>query len=253
MTNKVFRPNLDDVERLSYGKAAFRKRGTGSRLVCHRLNRDERVAYDIAKGVSYLTLNGTGYRKNRKGSPLVNTFRQRCDALSQLCIMIEKRADLDTVIIDFSTLRARNDATYVNGILEHVFQKKYHDLYQCIMDPDDENGDASSALSLLMDWNAVLTKPIWAVKQRVIQISCDRDVAKGLVKDVLNETHNFTFDETESDEATIALEGLECIADMMNSTDDVFEMDLKPTKTIQNHELEIEESSSTNSIDWNDI
>lgn len=35
------RPSLDDVERLSRGQAA-KKRGTGSRGVCHRLNESER-------------------------------------------------------------------------------------------------------------------------------------------------------------------------------------------------------------------
>lgn len=35
------RPSLDDVERLSKGLAA-KKRGTGSRAVCHRLNESER-------------------------------------------------------------------------------------------------------------------------------------------------------------------------------------------------------------------
>lgn len=35
------RPSLDDVERLSMGQAA-KKRGTGSRRVCHRLNEFER-------------------------------------------------------------------------------------------------------------------------------------------------------------------------------------------------------------------
>lgn len=37
------RPSLDDVERLSRGQAA-KKRGTGSRGVCHRLNESERKA-----------------------------------------------------------------------------------------------------------------------------------------------------------------------------------------------------------------
>lgn len=38
---KSGRPSLDDVERLSRGQAA-KKRGTGSRGVCHRLNESER-------------------------------------------------------------------------------------------------------------------------------------------------------------------------------------------------------------------
>ena len=45
---KIFRPHLDDVEKLSRGQAA-KVRGTGSRGVCHRLNQEERRQYDAAK------------------------------------------------------------------------------------------------------------------------------------------------------------------------------------------------------------
>lgn len=83
-SRKVFRANLDDVENLSYGRGAKKQRGTGSRFTCHRLNRDERRIFDQAKRDGYVTVRGTGYRKNRKGSPVVNTFRQRCDALAQI-------------------------------------------------------------------------------------------------------------------------------------------------------------------------
>lgn len=41
---KSGRPSLDDVERLSRGQAA-KKRGTGSRGVCHRLNESERKVH----------------------------------------------------------------------------------------------------------------------------------------------------------------------------------------------------------------
>ena len=75
-STKVFRPHLDDVERLSYGKGAKRQRGTGSRYVCHRLNRDERQIYDNAKLSQILMTKGNGYRKSRKGSPLSNIWRQ---------------------------------------------------------------------------------------------------------------------------------------------------------------------------------
>lgn len=40
-SGKSGRPSLDDIERLSRGQAA-KKRGTGSRGVCHRLNESER-------------------------------------------------------------------------------------------------------------------------------------------------------------------------------------------------------------------
>ncbi|CAN0161968.1 unnamed protein product, partial [Scytosiphon promiscuus] len=81
------RPSLDDVERLSRGQAA-KKRGTGSRGVCHRLNESERKAYDLAKKQGYVVLRGTGYRKERKGSPLQNIFRQFCDAKATTCTSV---------------------------------------------------------------------------------------------------------------------------------------------------------------------
>ena len=47
---QVWRPSLDDVQRISMGDAA-KHRGTGSRAVPHRLNAEERKAYDLAKQV----------------------------------------------------------------------------------------------------------------------------------------------------------------------------------------------------------
>ena len=45
---KPWRPLLDDVDRLSRGEGA-KVRGTGCRDIPHRLNADERPAYDAAK------------------------------------------------------------------------------------------------------------------------------------------------------------------------------------------------------------
>ena len=50
---QVWRPSLDDVQRISTGDAA-KHRGTGSRAVPHRLNAEERKAYDLAKQVGLL-------------------------------------------------------------------------------------------------------------------------------------------------------------------------------------------------------
>lgn len=102
------RPTLDDVERISRGDAA-KSRGTGSRRIPHRLNAEERKQYDIAKQKGFLTVRGTGYRKERKGSPLANTFRQWCDASAKMCVVIEQGFGsdaVDTVLVDFSTLRS---------------------------------------------------------------------------------------------------------------------------------------------------
>ena len=56
----------------------------------------------------FLTLKGSGYRKERKGSPLANTFRQWGDASEQACIVIQQGSGnnpLDTLVLDLVTLR----------------------------------------------------------------------------------------------------------------------------------------------------
>lgn len=45
---KVWRPTIDDVDRISRGDAA-KVRGTGSRQIPHRLNAEERTLYEQAK------------------------------------------------------------------------------------------------------------------------------------------------------------------------------------------------------------
>lgn len=244
---KVFRPDLDDIERLSYGKGATKKRGTGSRQVCHRLNRGERIQYELAKQASYLTLNGTGYRKNRKGSPLVNTFRQRCDALSQLCVIIAKRADIDTVIIDFSTLRVPNDECYVRSILEKVFKVKYRDLYDSLVGSCGNDCDVSTIISgEAIDIDALRTNPIWAIHERLLTVTCDRDVAKSLANDVINETFHFD-DENPIDNLKVRASSTVLTSDGELNRNDILE------NGTNGDELLDDESTCSSAIDWDDI
>eukprot|EP00958_Prasinococcus_capsulatus_P022998 scaffold3319_cov427-Prasinococcus_capsulatus_cf.AAC.27 len=58
-------------------------------------------------GISgFLVLKGWGWRKERKGSPLRNIFRQYCDARNVVCVTILQAPDgADTVEVDTSTLR----------------------------------------------------------------------------------------------------------------------------------------------------
>lgn len=243
---KVFRPDLDDIERLSYGKGATKKRGTGSRQVCHRLNRGERIQYELAKQASYLTLNGTGYRKNRKGSPLVNTFRQRCDALSQLCVIIEKRADTDKVIIDFSTLRVPNDECYVRSILEKVFKLKYRDLYDSLVGLCGNDFDVSTMISgKAIDIDALRTNPIWAIHERLLTVSCDRDVAKSLANDIMKETFHF------DDEDPINSLKVKTSSTVLPSDGELKRKEVLGDGTNGN-ELD-DKSTCSSTIDWDDI
>jgi len=235
MRAKVFRPHLDDVERLSHGKGATKQRGTGSKYVCHRLNRDERRFYEHAKQALFLTVKGTGYRKERKGSPLQNIWRQRCDALAIVYVCIEKRSSEDTVVIDLSTLRTRDDATLVNMIMD-LLKSKYPDLYKLVVD-SGETGTSSSLLQTPIDWNAVKTKPIWAVKERLITIPCEhRDVAKSLAENVMEESSQFILADFQHDRID-----LEDIA--MPSNNEIEEADDLTERKIDDDD----------GIDWDDI
>ena len=102
------RPTLDDIERISKGQAANR-RGTGSRMVPHRLNNAERKEWELAKKRKFLQLRGTGWRKERGDSPLANIYRNHCDAKGIPYISIIRAIGIneieDKVVIDFSPVR----------------------------------------------------------------------------------------------------------------------------------------------------
>lgn len=180
---KVWRPSLDDVDRISYGKRA-NKRGTGSYNICHRLNKDERQLYNQAKSNNYLITKGTAYRRRRKGSPVVNTYRQRCDALDQVCIVIEKHSGFDRIKIDVSTLRLKDDTVCILQIWNMIHEKynpevMEHATNECIGMP-------------LVDESTLKTKAIWNIDPRCIVIEItDRAVVKSIAEDVLKE--RFTY------------------------------------------------------------
>ncbi|GMH52846.1 hypothetical protein TrRE_jg10819 [Triparma retinervis] len=101
------RISRDDVTRLSLGQPS-KVRGRGSRGVPHRLNSSEsgEFARSIRRG--YLRLEGTGYRRGRKGSPLSNTHRQFCDSRCVPQVVMMKGSGgrtVDNVLVDLSPLR----------------------------------------------------------------------------------------------------------------------------------------------------
>jgi hypothetical protein len=104
------RPTLDDVDRLARGQRANR-RGIGSRLVPHRLNWDEREAYETAIRRGFAVVRGSGNRRERKGSPLLNTLRQRADALARPLVWVERvRGKAARTCVDVSPLRCARSA-----------------------------------------------------------------------------------------------------------------------------------------------
>ncbi|KAL6756072.1 hypothetical protein V8C86DRAFT_3136977 [Haematococcus lacustris] len=102
-----WRPDMNDVDSLSRGGRA-RVRGTGSRDVPHRLNAEERVLYNAAKKKGFLAVRGSGYRKERKGHPLPNVWRQWCDANRRATVVVEQDTQggpLDCCCVDLASLR----------------------------------------------------------------------------------------------------------------------------------------------------
>jgi len=166
--SKVYRPSLDDVERLSQGLRA-KNRGAGSRGICHRLNQEERKLYLMAKQKGYLNTQGNSYRHSRKGSPLVNTFRQWCDASDRIYIGIEKYTDYDRVVIDISTRRLLDYRDHRSQLLR-------------ILEESDEIGIAIEHFEDCYHSSEELRKPIWSVPEKIVQVDCSRDSAKKIVK-----------------------------------------------------------------------
>ena len=102
---ECWRPTIDDVDRISWGRNAKRK-GTGSRGTPHRLNDEERTLYDFARQKGFVEIGGSGWRRQRSDAPLVNTYRSWCDARGVPAIYLHKSHDgNDEVVADLSPLR----------------------------------------------------------------------------------------------------------------------------------------------------
>jgi hypothetical protein len=105
-----WRPDVSDVEKISFGMPAKKKR-TGSRGVPHRLNEDERRSFDQARRKGFLEVTGSAWRKERSDAPLLNTYRSLSDARGKPMIVLHKLSPsssgehVDRLVVDLSPLR----------------------------------------------------------------------------------------------------------------------------------------------------
>lgn len=194
----VWRPDINDVERISWGKPA-KKKGTGSRGVPHRLNLDERFLFDNARKKGFLETEGSGWRSQRREAPLLNTYRSLCDARGQVSIVLHKcSTGIDEVVCDLSPLRnpviyddvARKCLELQTGG-EIVFQGKGHEGSN--YDKEEETEDLSMTLSIvdksMHETVAMLTetetgpwetRPIYQLPPYCISWELQRSEAKAL-------------------------------------------------------------------------
>lgn len=174
----VWRPSPSDVQRLSRGQAA-KKRGTGSRAVPHRLNAEEQEAFTRASKARFLTVRGGGVRRERKGSPLVNTWRMWCDAQAVPAVFVRLARDgKDAVCMDFSTLRmekvdgVRAAFEGVIGRCEGLEEVEWIG-WQYFEEGAEIGGEA-------VRWD---DDPTWRLPNVEVEVKCaDRITAKGLAK-----------------------------------------------------------------------
>jgi len=81
------KPNKDDVEKLSRGRATRAK--IGSRRIGHRLNRKERALFEAAQRRGFLKIPVSGIRPN-----VVNIYRLWCAAEGRTFLTVSEKAAL---------------------------------------------------------------------------------------------------------------------------------------------------------------
>ena len=175
----------DDVERLSRGQPSKQK-GRGSRGVPHRLNSEERGEFKRSEKRGYLRLEGTGYRRERKGSPLANSWRQRNDAKAMPTVVMMKatgrdlkgRKDVrDTVCVDWSTMREPGNGNLRTSIEEASRLIAGEEGMEEVDSEEGEFGPGSE--SDLFKWDS---DPIWKLPALNLTFEGERSSAQKMCK-----------------------------------------------------------------------
>ena len=193
----VWRPDVNDVERISWGKPA-KKKGTGSRGVPHRLNLDERFLFDNARKKGFLETEGSGWRSQRREAPLLNSYRSLCDARGQASIVLHKGSTgTDELVCDLSPLRnpeifdrVANKCLELQEGGEVVFQGSGSE--DLGFDQEEETEDLSMTLGIVdqainenkksSDDGPWETRPIYQLPPYCISWELQRSEAKALGK-----------------------------------------------------------------------
>lgn len=182
---------MRDVEKISWGKPA-KKKGTGSRGVPHRLNQDEREAFDRARRKGFLEVSGSAWRSQRRDAPLINTHRSLSDARARPAVVLHKqRSGTDELVVDLSPLRLQDEF----AVVAEECKKRCVDRWGVgeevsVLAEDDEDGDEESedgeedmegADEEEKAWN---TRPLYQLPPYCISWELPRQEAKALGKEL---------------------------------------------------------------------
>ncbi|KAL7516406.1 hypothetical protein ACHAWX_001428 [Stephanocyclus meneghinianus] len=186
-----WRPDVRDVEKISWGMPA-KKKGTGSRGIPHRLNEDERRAFDQARRQGFLQVKGSSWRSQRRDAPLLNTYRSLMDTRGRPAIVLHKLNpsstdgldDEDVLAIDISPLRYPNEFERVAQRIKGIVSHEMHIEGSMAMEesqPEDGEEDMDN-LQIISKDTMFETRPIYQLPTYSINFKVTRQQGKELGK-----------------------------------------------------------------------
>lgn len=181
-----WRPDVRDVEKISWGMPA-KKKGTGSRGTPHRLNEEERRAFDQARRQGFLQVKGSSWRSQRRDAPLINSYRSLMDARGRPAIVLHKLNPSsgssdgeDILVIDLSPLRYPDEfesvAQKVKEVVAEQLQiKASEDIRE--LSSEDEN-ETNEDLQADFDSTMYETRPIYQLPAFLVHFKTTRQQGK---------------------------------------------------------------------------
>jgi hypothetical protein len=135
----------------------------------------------------FVVLSGSGYRRERKGSPLGNSWRQYADHFGVPCILVQNGGGEpprpDVVVVDLSPLRDTSGASHA-GVRDACVQLAAP--LRASLTRDDTVVDASAGAPAVEEEAAAAflqDGAIWKLRPVALEFTCvDRPSAKALAE-----------------------------------------------------------------------
>ena len=186
-----WRPDVRDVEKISWGMPA-KKKGTGSRGTPHRLNEEERRAFDQARRQGFLQVKGSSWRAQRRDAPLLNSYRSLMDARGRPAIVLHKLnpsssgSDVgeDILAVDLSPLRYPDDFDIVALKVKETVAAELQIDPKEVMEESQLEEDDETVENLQSDIDNTMyeTRPIYQIPPYLIHFQTTRQQGKEIGK-----------------------------------------------------------------------
>ncbi|KAL7542969.1 hypothetical protein ACHAXR_012266 [Thalassiosira sp. AJA248-18] len=173
-----------------------KKKGTGSRGVPHRLNEEERRAFDQARRQGFLQVTGSSWRSQRRDAPLLNSYRSLMDARARPMIVLHKLSpnasggvdNVDRLVVDLSPLRLPEEFEQLDRDLTQRILANF-DVESHRIDSEDDGEDEIDDTTIILesstsddaddDWE---TRPIYQLSPYSLTWEVSRQQGKQIGK-----------------------------------------------------------------------